>query len=83
MAVVTLLSITSDEPDSGGGDGDLPNDIQGGAFGTDDRAFSLRAECHESGDGRVYTITYRATDQAGNATLATAVVRVPHDNSGK
>jgi Tol biopolymer transport system component len=81
--VVELVSITSDEPDSGGGDGDLPNDIQGAAFATDDRSFLLRAERHESGDGRVYTITYRATDQAGNATLATAVVRVPHDNSGK
>jgi hypothetical protein len=30
-------------------------------------------------DGRQYTITVRASDNAGNAGLASAVVTVPHD----
>ncbi len=81
--VIELVSITSDEVDSGGGNGDQPNDIQDAVVGSDDRSFRLRAERLESGDGRVYTITYRATDQAGHTTLATAVVTVPKNNSGK
>ncbi len=81
--VIELISITSDEADSGGGNGDQPNDIQGAVVGSDDRSFALRAERLESGDGRVYTITYRATDQVGNTTVATAVVTVPKNNSGK
>jgi Tol biopolymer transport system component len=76
---VTLVSIVSDEADSGGGNGGQPNDVQDAAVGTDDRAFSLRAERDGNGDGRVYTITYRATDAAGNQTLATATVTTPHD----
>src|SRR5262249_29227774 len=35
--VVRLVSITSNEPDNGLGDGDQPQDIQGAAFGSDDR----------------------------------------------
>lgn len=73
-----LLSITSSEPDNGGGDGDQPNDIQNAALGTDDRAFDLRSERSGSGPGRVYTITYRATDHSGNTTDAQATVTVPH-----
>ena len=41
---VTLVSITSNEPDEGTGDGNQPNDIQDADFGTDDREFRLRAE---------------------------------------
>lgn len=76
---ITLVSIVSNEPDAGLGDGDQPHDVQGAAVGTDDRAFFLRAERAGRGHGRVYTITYRATDAAGNQTLATATVTVPHD----
>jgi len=76
---VELLSITSNEPDDGLGDGDTPNDIQGAAFGTDDRSFFLRAERSGTGTGRTYVVTYRATDASGNSRLATAQVRVPHD----
>jgi len=42
-----------------------------------DGTISLRAE--RSGTGRMYTITYQATDTAGNATTAPATVTVPHD----
>jgi hypothetical protein len=32
-----------------------------------------------SGDGRIYTITYRATNACGNTATKTATVTVPHD----
>jgi hypothetical protein len=81
---ISLVSITSNEPDNGLGDGDQPNDIQavkGGLipFGTDVRSFLLRAERSGTGRGRVYTVTYRAADASGNSTLASAQVNVPHD----
>jgi hypothetical protein len=78
---VTLVSITSSEPDNGLGDGDTPNDVQGAAFGTDDREFLLRAERSGRGGGRVYTVTYQARDAAGNTATVSARVRVPHDRS--
>jgi len=70
---VELLSIAANEPL-------VPDDIDEAAFGTDDRSFELRAtRASGSSDGRVYTITYRATDSAGNSTLATATVLVPRN----
>jgi hypothetical protein len=77
-----LSSITSDEPDSGLGGGDRPNDIQDAEFGTLDTRFRLRSERQGSGDGRIYTIVYTAQDDAGNTATATALVRVPHDRCG-
>lgn len=73
---VQLVSVTSSEPDNGTGDGNTAGDIQGASIGTDDRSFSLRAERAGGGGDRVYTIVYRATDHAGNASTATALVRV-------
>ena len=76
---VVLVSITSSEPDEGTGDGDRPDDVQDADFGTDDRVFSLRSERSGEGPGRVYTVVYRAVDDAGNATEVEAIVVVPHD----
>jgi hypothetical protein len=73
---VRLVSITSSEPDNGLGDGDTPDDIQGAAFGTDDREFQLRAERSGPGNGRVYTIIYQAEDASGNTAEAQAIVTV-------
>ncbi|RAP75791.1 PKD domain-containing protein [Paenibacillus montanisoli] len=78
---VVLTSITSSEPDEGLGDGDMPNDIQGADYGTQDTTFSLRAERSGQGTGRIYTITYTITDTAGNQTVQTATVTVQHDIS--
>ena len=77
--VVTLVSITSNEPAN-----NKDPDIQDAVFGTDDRAFSLRAERDTShgSSGRIYTVTYRVTDKAGNATVKSAIVTVPANNGG-
>jgi hypothetical protein len=73
-----LVSISSNEPDDGTGDGHTSEDIQDAAFGTADTSFYLRAERSGSGQGREYRVVYRVTDGSGNANVATAVVRVPH-----
>ena len=78
---VILDSITSSEPDNGLGDGDKAGDISGAALGTSDTTFALRAERSGSGPGRVYTVTYRATDPSGNAGTGSAAVRVPSSAS--
>jgi hypothetical protein len=70
---VELVSITSNEPDNGLGDGDTAKDIE---IRSDGRIF-LRAERSGTGNGRVYTLTYKATDSDGNVTYATALVKVP------
>ena len=79
--IVELFAITMNEGeetlaydplfDATLGDGHTLDDIQvnGGIF--------LRAERAGTGDGRVYTLTYRATDASGNETFATATVTVP------
>ena len=48
-------------------------------LGTDDREFKLRASRAGRGNGRVYSIVYRATDRDGNSSEAVVEVRVPHD----
>ncbi|HEY3175330.1 MAG TPA: hypothetical protein VGK94_06155 [Candidatus Polarisedimenticolia bacterium] len=75
----SLVSVTSNEADDtpGSADGDTTNDIQGVVPGTADSQFSLRAERSSSGTGRVYAITYSATDPSGNTTTATVHVSVP------
>jgi len=80
---VTLLSVTSNEPDNGTGDGDTVGDIQGADLGTADDAFQLRAERAGGGTGRVYTIVYKVVEAVGLETIATTYVKVPHDQGGK
>ena len=77
-----LVSVKSDQPDNGNGDGDTANDIQGADFGTFDTDFQLRAERSGSAD-RVYTVTYKAWDNAGNSVLLSNQIIVKHDNSKK
>lgn len=64
---IVLTSITSNQRVD-------VSDIQGADFGTFDQNFFLRAE--RNGRGRIYTITYRATDARGNQTLTSATVQV-------
>ena len=78
-AAVVLLSIVSDEPDdaTGSADGATLNDVDSAAPGSADFEFRLRAERSDTGDGRVYTVVYKATDAAGNITTAARKVTVP------
>jgi len=55
-------------------------DIKGALIGTDDRQFLLNAEREgKNKAGRIYTVTYSATDGSGNKSTASATVTVPHD----
>ncbi|WP_051251118.1 discoidin domain-containing protein [Paenibacillus harenae] len=66
---VILTSITCNQPDTGLGDIEA-------AIGTEATSFNLRAE-----KDRIYTITYTATDKAGNKKIVSVTVTVPHDLS--
>ena len=82
--VVELILVQSDE-----GDGvdtfDPAFDVteiegrKGGDIQVIDGQLFLRAERAGNSDGRVYTITYGATDASGNSATATAAVVVPHN----
>lgn len=72
-ASITLLSVTSNEPDNGIGDGNTVNDI----VIVDDFNFKLRAERSALGTGRVYTITYLITNTCGATTTVSTTVTVP------
>jgi len=51
------------------------NDIRDASYGLDDRYFKLLAASKSMG-GRIYTVTYSATDASGNQTIASATVTV-------
>ena len=70
---VELVSATSSEVDCCIRRGDRPDDL----VIIDDTTFQLRAERY-SHAGRTYTLTYRAFDAAGNETVASTEVTVPH-----
>ena len=72
----SLIAITSNEPGEGLGDGDEPNDIQKQADG----ALLLRAERSGTGAGRIYELTFEASDAAGNKVTKKAQVEVPRNH---
>jgi hypothetical protein len=78
---IVLTSVTSNESDDspGGGDGHTRGDIRHADVGTPDFAIQLRAERSGAGDGRMYTLTYTATDGSGNAASISGLVIVPHN----
>jgi uncharacterized repeat protein (TIGR01451 family) len=82
--VISLVSIESNEPEENFlGNGDKGPDVQDAEFGTDDRSFSLRAEraTANHATGRIYTITYEATDSSGNTSVGTTTVLAPISDS--
>jgi hypothetical protein len=72
-ATCEVVSVASNEPVNGLGDGDTAPDWEIGAGLT----LLLRAERAGTGSGRVYTVTIRCTDEAGNAVTKTTTVAVP------
>lgn len=74
-----LVSVVSNEPANGTGDGSKSKDIVDWDPGSDDVEGLLRAERAGNLTDRVYTLTYRGTAARGNAADATCTVTVPHD----
>jgi hypothetical protein len=72
---VSLVSIVANEGDDTIGDGHKSDDIQI----AEDGSIYLRSERSGRGSDRVYTITYQAMDDCGNATVRSATVSIPHD----
>jgi hypothetical protein len=68
-----IISVTSNEPVTGTGNGDVGPDWDI----TGDLTLNLRAERAGAGSGRIYTVTVQSTDASGNATTGTVEVTVP------
>ena len=68
MPEIKLESITANEPWAA-------DDIRDASIGLDDRYLKIRATS-KSPAGRIYTVTYSATDASGNQTTASTTVTV-------
>ncbi|MEH7096132.1 endo-1,4-beta-xylanase [Neobacillus vireti] len=75
---VVLTSITSNEKLQAD---DIQNAKLNTAITGSTATFELRADRLGNGNGRVYTITFSATDKAGNVKTESVTVTVPHDQS--
>ncbi|MDD1711111.1 MAG: hypothetical protein LUQ37_09415, partial [Methanoregulaceae archaeon] len=73
---ICIISITSDEPTTAGNKNMAP-DADPSCIGTD--TARIRAERLGDGNGRVYMITFVATDSMGAEVEGTVKVCVPHD----
>lgn len=70
------VSVSSNQPLNGTGDGNTSTDW----VVVNNNKVSLRAERAGDGGDRIYTITVKATDSAGNNSSQSVNVVVPHDN---
>ncbi len=75
-AISCSLSVASNEPINGLGDGDTSPDWTI----VDNHHVKLRAERSGTGTGRAYTVTITCTDQAGRSSSVPVTVNVPHSN---
>ncbi len=73
-----VLSVTSNEPIDGLGDGDTAPDWEV----LDAHHLLLRAERGGKGDGRIYTITITCTDASGHQVVRSTTVTVPRNQGG-
>jgi hypothetical protein len=73
--VTMEISVTSNEPETGAGSGDMAPDWEV----VDDHHLRLRAERAGPGSGRTYTIRVTARDGSGNSSGQSTSVTVPHD----
>jgi len=79
LSSVFISQVTSDEVENGDGDGNTLNDV---VIAPNCKSVDLRSERSGGGNGRVYTITLKVVDSAGNITTATARVTVPNSQNG-
>lgn len=75
--VTNSLSVASNEPVNGNGDGNTAPDW----VVVNDHLVQLRAERSGNGSGRIYTITITSTDDCGNVATTATTVTVAHDMS--
>jgi len=75
---VVISSIRQDEAVNAKGSGNTSKDGKGVGTSTAE----VRAERVGSGNGRVYTIAFTATDPLGGTCTGTVTVGVPHDQGG-
>lgn len=72
-APVCRLTVSSNEPQNGSGDGDTAPDWKVVSAAR----VELRPERAGHGSGRVYTVTVSCFDSAGNSTTRQTAVQVP------
>jgi hypothetical protein len=77
--VTCTLSVTSNEPINGTGDGDTAPDWKI----VDAHHVRLRSERTGKGNGRIYTITISCKNHSGHSSTKTIKVLVPKSQNGK
>ncbi len=77
--MVMIMSVMQDEPTNGLGDGDTPVDAVIHADGTVDLRAERAGTPKVPGDGRVYHVSFTATDSGGMTCAGMVTVCVPHD----
>ena len=70
-----IISVSSNEPVNGPGDGNTAPDWE--VIGP--LTLNLRSERSGNGNGRAYTIVVECSDDSGNSATRSTEVRVPHD----
>ncbi len=75
----SVLGITQDEPVSGPGSGSTAPDGRG----VGGPVAEIRAERSGTGNGRVYSVTFQATDGRGGSCEGEVEVSVPHDQGSR
>jgi CSLREA domain-containing protein len=76
---LTVTGVTQDEPISGLGPGDLSPDAQ---VGPQSNKVFIRSERSDTGNGRVYRISFTGADGKGGTCSGTAKVGVPKTQRG-
>lgn len=78
---IRYTGILQDEPVDSAGQGNTPN-FDGGIEDNGARAWVRSERTGNAGDGRVYLISYTATDAAGASCSGTTNLALPHDQRG-